>query len=135
MDKTDERLLEILRGDARESFVSIAKKLKTSEGTVRARVKRLVRQGIIRGFTIRTSGKDVKGFIEVKVDSNVHTSDIAGRIRGLKGVEGVFEVSGETDIIAFVDVLSTAELNEVIESIRRLDNALSTRTRLVLKEH
>ena len=135
MDKMDERLLEILRQDARESFVSIAKKLKTSEGTVRARVKRLVKQGVIRSFTVRTAGKDVKAFIEVKVDSNIRTAEIAVKIRQLRGVEAVYEVSGETDMLVYVDALSTNELNEVIEAIRGQDNALSTRTRLVLKEH
>ena len=38
-DKVDERILEFLRKDSRESFVEIGKKLKLSESAIRHRVK------------------------------------------------------------------------------------------------
>ena len=41
-DKIDEKILEYLRNDSRESFVEIGKKLKLSESAVRRRVKNLV---------------------------------------------------------------------------------------------
>ena len=41
-DKIDEKILEYLRNDSRESFVEIGKKLKLSESAVRRRVKKLV---------------------------------------------------------------------------------------------
>ena len=41
-DKTDEKILEFLKNDSRESFVEIGKKLKLSESEVRRRVKNLV---------------------------------------------------------------------------------------------
>ncbi len=47
----------------------------------------------------------------------------------------MFEVTGDQDIIAIVDVESSQYLNEIIERIRRYDNILSTRTRIILKEH
>ena len=37
-DKIDEKIIESLRNDARESFVEIGKKLKLSESAVRRRV-------------------------------------------------------------------------------------------------
>ena len=36
-DKTDEKILEFLKNDSRESFVEIGKKLKLSESEVRRR--------------------------------------------------------------------------------------------------
>ena len=41
-DKIDEKILDYLRNDSRESFVEIGKKLKLSESAVRRRVKNLV---------------------------------------------------------------------------------------------
>ena len=41
-DKIDEKILEYLKNDSRESFVEIGKKLKLSESAVRRRVKNLV---------------------------------------------------------------------------------------------
>jgi len=43
-DKTDERIVEYLRNNSRESFVDIGKKLKLSESAVRRRVKNLVKK-------------------------------------------------------------------------------------------
>jgi len=37
--------------------------------------------------------------------------------------------------LAVIDVESSQHLNDIIEKIRRNDNILSTRTRLILKEH
>jgi len=134
MDKMDERIIEILKKDGRAPFVDIAKKLKTSEGTIRGRVKRMMDRGEIKGFCVKTTSKDVKAIVEIKIDLNVNTSDISSRIGRMNGVEHVYEVSGEEDIVVIVNVMSATELNDVIESIRRLDNTLATRTRLVLKE-
>ena len=50
-------------------------------------------------------------------------------------VREVFEVTGDQDIIAIVDVESSTRLNEIIEKVRHYDSIISTRTRLILKEH
>ena len=134
MDKTDERLLELLRTNARESFVNLARQLQTSEGTIRARVKRLHDEGIIRQFTVRTAGSNIKTIIEVEVETNVHTSDISGKIAKWKGVETVYEVSGEHDILVVAEASNTTALNEIIEKIREFPQVRSTRSRLILKE-
>ena len=42
MDKMDEDILGILKKDARESYVNIAQRLGTSEGTIRGRIKRMI---------------------------------------------------------------------------------------------
>jgi Lrp/AsnC family transcriptional regulator, regulator for asnA, asnC and gidA len=133
-DGLDGRLLEALRKNSRESFVELASRLGTSEGTVRTRLRRLTGSGAIRAFTIRTAAKNVKAMIDVKVDTNVDTSDISRRISRIGGVEGVWEVSGDWDIVVIVETMSTSELNEVIERIRKVPRTISTQTRLILKE-
>src|SRR3954471_18466713 len=47
-DETDERILEALQDDGRRSFRDIARQISVSEGTVRARVKRLQAAGALR---------------------------------------------------------------------------------------
>jgi DNA-binding Lrp family transcriptional regulator len=98
-------------------------------------VKKLFEDGVIQSFTIKTSSKNVKAIIEVKIDVNVNTSDVASRISRFEGVSEVYEVTGEEDIVAIIDVTSSPQLNDIIEQIRRFDNVQSTRTRLILKEH
>ena len=134
-DNLDKRILEIMKKDSRCPYVEIAEKLGVSEGTVRSRVHKMTEDGIIRGFTIKTSSKNVKALVEVRIDVNTDTEEIARKLSEYDGVTEVFEVTGDQDIIAIVDVESSQSLNEIIERVRRYDNVLSTRTRLILKEH
>ena len=134
MDALDERILSILKENAREPFVNIAKQLGTSEGTIRARVKKLQQLGVIKRFTLKTAGKGVKALIEVKVETGVHTSDVSGQIGRWKGVEQVWEVSGENDIVVLVNCGATEELNDLVERIRSLKEIKATGSRLILKE-
>lgn len=135
MDHLDEKIIEILKKDSRRPFVDIANQLKVSEGTIRSRVRKLVDEEIVQSFTIKTSSKNVKAIIEIKIDVNVNTAEIASEIAKFDGVSEVFEVTGEEDIVAIIDVSSSPQLNEIIERVRKFDNVQSTRTRLILKEH
>ena len=135
IDNLDKRILEIMKKDSRCPYVEIAEKLGVSEGTVRSRVHKMTEDGIIRGFTIKTSSKNVKALVEVRIDVNTDTEEIARKLSEYDGVTEVFEVTGDQDIIAIVDVESSQSLNEIIERVRRYDNVLSTRPRLILKEH
>jgi len=135
MDDLDERIIEILKKDSRRPFVEIAEQLQVSEGTIRSRVRRMMDDGIIKGFTIRTSSKNVKAMVEIRVDVNTDTDSVAKTLAAQEGVTEVYEVTGDQDIIAIVDVESSQQLNDIIEKARRYDNILSTRTRLILKEH
>ncbi len=130
----DHDLLRLLRKNGREPFVRLADELGTTEGTVRARIKRLTDDGVIRQFTIRTGDANLRALIEVVTDTNVNTSKLSGRISSWRGVEVVYEVSGDEDILVIADAKDTEELNELIEKIRKLPDVRSTRSRLILRE-
>ncbi len=133
-DELDISILEELKKNSRISNVAIAGRLKVSEGMVRQRISRLKREGVITAFTIRTSSKGLKAMIDINTDINVHSTKIAKAIRNIPGIETVFEVSGNADIVAIVDVTNTPELNRAIEEIRGMNNVISTTTRLILGE-
>ncbi len=133
-DNLDWEILDILKLDARTSYVTIAKHLKVSEGMIRQRVKKLVDGGIIKRFTAVTATHGLKAIIEVSVAVNVHTTKVGSNIKKIQGVEYVYEVSGNRDIVAIVDVDNSLKLNDVIEEIRSMKNVHSTDTKLVLKE-
>lgn len=134
MDTVDEQILEQLRENGRESFVNLAKQLNTSEGTIRARVKKLQDDGVIRRFTVLTAGANIKTIIEVQVERNVNVADVSSKIADWKEIQEVYEVSGEFDILVVAEAANTTQLNEVIERIREFPQVSSTRSRLILKE-
>ena len=135
IDKLDKRILDIMKKDSRRPYGEIAEQLNVSEGTVRSRVHRMTEEGIIRGFTIKTSSKNVKALVEIKVDVNTDTEHIAKDLANYDGVTEVLEITGDQDIIAIVDVESSQSLNDLIDQVRKYSNVRSTMTRLILKEH
>ena len=134
MDETDSRILEVLKRDARMPYTEVAEEVGTSEGTVRNRVERMEDEGVIRRFTVSTSVGNVRAMIEVEVDVDVETSEVSERVVSWEGVDFVWEVSGDEDIIVVVDVADTSEVNDLITRIRQIDETVSTRTRLILDE-
>lgn len=135
MDQLDARILEILKGNARTPFLRIANDLGVSEGTIRVRVRKLIETGVIAGFTVIVARNTTKALMEIKVGVNANTSAVASRIRGIRGVTSVFEVSGDYDISVIIEQESINELNEVIDEIRGIEDVSATRTSLILKEH
>lgn len=134
MDELDERILAELRRDARTPYTAIAQAVDASEATVRSRIRRLLDDGVIRQFTVRVRGANLRAIVEVQVQTNVNAADVARAIHTLDGVEEVWELTGEWDIAAIVNVDSAEELNDVVDAIRRIGSATSTRTRVVLHE-
>jgi len=135
VDDLDRALLRILKDSARESFVRMAEILGTSEGTIRARLKKLTDEGAIKKFTIQTAGSNVKALNEIRIETNVNTASVSQQIQRWDGVERVLEVTGEHDIVVIVDVSSTTELNDIVERIRQFKEVQSTRSRLILREY
>jgi len=134
IDDLDRGILKILKKDARTTNVAIANELEVSEGSIRQRIARMRNEGIIVRFTADTASRGLKAIIEVNIEVNVHTTRLAKKIKNLDGVERVYEISGESDILAIIDVGNTVELNNTIEAIRAMDNVKYTKTRLILGE-
>ena len=134
MDDLDRRILERLRRDARTPYTEIADAVRTSEGTVRNRVERLVDDGVIERFTISTRTGNIKAMIEVSVAVDVDTTRVSERMAGWEEVDFVWQVSGEEDVVLVVDAADTAAVNDLITKARELDEVKSTKTRLILDE-
>ncbi|MDE1768544.1 MAG: winged helix-turn-helix transcriptional regulator, partial [Candidatus Micrarchaeota archaeon] len=91
-DDNDSKILSLLKNDGRMSFVDIAKQIGLTEGAVRARVSKLIKQGTIRHFTVDTKD-DVKAVVSVATSRAMSTTAVADSIRKL-GVDRVYEISG-----------------------------------------
>lgn len=134
LDELDVKIIEAMRADARRSYQSIGKELGVSESTVRKRVKRLVESGVIRRFTIEVEGlQQVQAISMISVDPSVPTPVVAEKLSALKGVERVYEVTGQYDALAIISLESIAELNRCIEEIRKIQGVRDTNTAMILR--
>ena len=59
---------------------------------------------------------------------------MARKLRAIKGVKKVYEISGNYDVEISLSVKSTVELNDTLEHIREIDGVVATETRLILKK-
>jgi DNA-binding Lrp family transcriptional regulator len=72
-----------------------------------------------------------KAFIMVDVVPG-HEAALEQAIRGIAGVKMVYQVTGEHDLIAFVDAEPYEEFAVILASIRKLTGVRDTETQLVL---
>ncbi len=78
---------------------------------------------------------DISAMVMLEVESHVYTSAVVRRLRGFTNVSSVYEVTGDHDISAFVNVENVAALNNLIEEIRTVQGVKRTETRMVLKKY
>jgi DNA-binding Lrp family transcriptional regulator len=134
MDELDRKIVNILMKDSRTPFVRIAKDAGISEGTVRRRVQKLIKDGTIKKFTIVTGPiREITAFVLVTAVPQAQTPEVTNEMKEIANVQEVYEVSGEYDIIAFVRGNTINEINKGVDQIRMIDGVAKTITVFVLK--
>ena len=133
-DKTDEKILEFLQKDSRESFVEIGKKLKMSESAVRRRVKNMVDNGTIEKFTVQVGETNsTSAIVLISVDSSVDTAKVSTKLTKLSDVKTIYEITGQYDISVIVRAQNITEINKCIDDLRKIPGVIDTNTVIILK--
>jgi len=136
LDEIDERIIDILKSNARTPLSVIAEELGLSKTAVKKRIDRLVSSGVIRRYTIELSTESVvRALVFVKTEAKGRTTEVAQSVKKIKYVDKVFEVAGDYDIVAIVSSPTVEKLNESIDNIREVPHVSSTVTVMVLKEY
>ena len=89
----------------------------------------------VTGREIDVIPHDISAMVMLQVESHVYTSAVVRRLRGFKHVNNVYEITGDYDINAFVNVENVMALNNLIEEIRTVQGVKRTETRMVLKKY
>ena len=134
VDKIDERIIGLLKENSRMTYVDIGSEVGLSEGAVRNRVQSLVRSGVIRRFTVEvTPSMRVRALVMISVSPNIPTLKVSEKVEKLPGMERIYEVTGEYDIVSVVSSSSIEGINQCIEDIRKIDGVVKTNTVIVLR--
>ena len=89
----------------------------------------------VTGRVIDVIPKEINAIVMIAVESHVYTSAVVRRLKNLRNIYNVYEITGDYDISIFVKAENTAELNNVIEELRAIPGIKQTDTRIVLKKH
>jgi len=130
-----QRLLALLRRNARESTASLARKLGIARTTVAERIQRLERDGIINGYTVRVTDAFARQRITAHVLINVNPKLSARVVRELDAsphVRAVYALSGVFDYEVAVDAGSTEEIDRILDVLGHIEGIERTQTSIVL---
>jgi len=138
IDDTDRELLALLRQDARMPVATLAAKLKVARGTVQNRMKRLEREGVIVGYTVRVKPQAeahrIRALMTIVVEGN-RGAEVLHALRGHPNVTGLHSTNGRWDLIAELRADSLEAFDRALGNIRLIDGITSTETSLLLSTH
>ena len=128
----DRSILAQLRKNGRMSYVDLASKVEASERTVRTHIRNMEENG-----TIREGGVGLTALVRIKVSPGSEIGSFASEVTGWEGVEIVYEVSGEADLVALVHVDDTMALRALLDKmwLAAPNEIASTTTELVLEQY
>ncbi|MEM1113688.1 MAG: Lrp/AsnC family transcriptional regulator [Pseudomonadota bacterium] len=134
LDDVDRVIVGQLSHDARTSNGNIAEALGVSEGTVRARIKRMEEDKLIRITAVTNIDRfrdAALAYIWVEVDRSEQTDAVARRLAEIRELGFVGVMMGRSDILAITMVRNTEHLTDFvhsriscIEGVRRTESSL-----------
>lgn len=136
INSQDQKLLMLLRRNARASITELARAMHVSRSTVQNRIARLEASGVIRGYSIQLGGafsaSQVEAHVSIKVVQKL-TARTNMALEQISQVAQLFSVSGEYDLIAIVQAQSLEELSAVLDNIGNLEGVERTNSAVVLE--
>jgi DNA-binding Lrp family transcriptional regulator len=136
MDQIDQRIVALMRGDARRSFKDIGKRVSLSAPAVKRRVDRLEREGVIKGYTTTVDhsafGWHAHAFVELFCEGGMSGGEVREAVREHPEVEAAYTVAGAPSAILHLRAEDNQHLEQALERIRETDGVLRTETQIVL---
>ncbi|XAW87938.1 Lrp/AsnC family transcriptional regulator [Vibrio sp. CDRSL-10 TSBA] len=141
MDKFDNQIIALLQRDARMSVSDIAREVSLSRSAVTARIKKLEQDNIILGYHAQIAHPEqhnnVSAYFALKFDmaADLYSCEkYAEQLYRIPGVKWCHAISGETDLMIYVEAQSMAQLNAIRDELQQNPQLRNLRTHTVLKE-
>lgn len=135
IDALDMKIIRTLQRDARMPIVKIAKAVDANEATVRRRINKMLRDGIIERFSVvldyHKLGRVIKAFVGLRVEP-ARLKVIAEHLAKHPDTQVVYRTSGDTDIVTEVIFEKMEDLNAFLEEELNLDGILGTIVTIVI---
>ena len=135
IDALDMKIIRALQADARKPIVHIAEEVDANEATVRRRIDKLLKDGIVERFTVvldyHKLGRVIKAFIGLRVEP-AKLKAIAEHLAKHPDTQVVYRTSGDTDIVTEVILERMEDLNAFLEEELKVDGILGTIVTIVI---
>jgi len=134
LDDVDKAIVEWLSREARTSNRKIANELGVTEGTVRARIKRMEEEKLIRITAVTNIDRfrdAVLAYIWIEVERSAQAQSVAETLSALPELGFVGVMLGRSDVLVITMVRNTEHLAQFIhdnisgvEGVRRTESTL-----------
>ena len=138
IDDLDLKILSELSKDASISVPRLSKKININSSVVYSRIKRLVKRGLIKKFTIvindEALGFNVKALTGITMDSKLR-DNVLDELFKISEVREVAEVTGRFDILVTMTARSLDEMHQIIsEKVGRIEGVQKTETFIEMRK-
>ena len=137
IDGLDARLLRAVAETPRAGVMELARQLHVARGTVQARLEKLQRRGVVRGFTpdidLPAIGYGVLAFVTLEIAQG-RLDDVIQHLQTIPEVLEAHATTGADDLHCKVVARSNDHLQEVLNRILEVGGINRTTTQIALTE-
>jgi Lrp/AsnC family transcriptional regulator, regulator for asnA, asnC and gidA len=141
MDRIDDLDLKILSELSRDASISVpklSKKVNINASVVYSRIKRLIKRGLIKRFTViindEALGLNVKALTGINMDSKLR-DNVLNELFKIPEVREVSEVTGRFDVLVTMNARSLDEMHQLIsEKVGRIEGVQKTETFIEMRK-
>ncbi|MCX7241560.1 MAG: Lrp/AsnC family transcriptional regulator [Burkholderiales bacterium] len=131
----DQRLIDLLKVNARLPVVKLAQALGCARSTVQLRLKALEDAGVITGYTVTLvtpqASARIRAMVLIATESE-STLHVVKTLTRRHEINKIFSVSGRYDLSVMLTTESTEELDSVIDRIRGIKGVKDTFSTILL---
>jgi len=134
-DDLDRQLIALLQSNARQSTMTLAKRLRLARSTVHERIRRLEREGVIRGYCVRLGSNPFDDYAQAVVLISLaqrQQRSVLDRLALLPEVKMCATISGEADLFLLIVAPHLEDLDAVIDEIVRSPGVERCRSFIIL---
>ena len=139
MDSIDKKILSLLSEDGRKSASNISEDVGLSVPATSDRIKKLIDNGIVKGFKPIIDSKlinhDISAFITVFSESSKNFEKVVTNARLNSNIMKCYTTTGDGSHLLLVKVHNTEKLEKLLRTIQSWPGVSRTQTQLVLSSY
>jgi DNA-binding Lrp family transcriptional regulator len=136
LDQLDAQILELYAAEPRVGVLEASRRLSVARGTIQARLDRMGRDGVIRGFGPELDpaamGYPVTAFCSLEIRQGLGHEAVAEHLAAIPEVLEAHTITGSGDMLVRVVARSNADLQRVIDVVVDDAHVLRTSTLIAL---
>ena len=137
-DVLDKKIIQTLEENGRITNKKIAQNLNISEGTVRNRINRLIKQNHLKVKGLinpETDEKKVLVYVMIKLSGNRDSIEVAKAVSKLNPINSVSIIAGRFDLLAEIYIETHKLIEFLNRDLSKIPSVLTVESLITLKNY